>query len=94
MNKLNKTEFVSNEAKDKIYKYIKSSYLKSPIKNMEYINELYRKIILNNNKIIDKKEKRIIEEDDIPDIYNTKNLDEILEDLNSLFVSSGIFFGI
>lgn len=82
--KLVKTENVSKEAKDKLYKYIKSSYAKSEIKNMEYIKELYTQIILNNNKVVDKKEKRIIEQDDIPDVYNTKNLDEILKDLNSL----------
>lgn len=83
-DKLSRTERIEEKAKTKLYNYIKSSYSKSEVKEMDYISELYTKIILDKNKIVNADKTKMILESNIPDVYNTRNLGEILEELNSL----------
>lgn len=83
-NKLSRTERIEEKAKTKLYNYIKSSYSKSEVKEMDYISELYTKIILDKNKTVNADKTKMILESNIPDVYNTRNLGEILEELNSL----------
>ena len=51
---------------------------------MDYISELYTKIILDKNKTVNADKTKMILESNIPDVYNTRNLGEILVELNSL----------
>ena len=83
-DKLSRTERTEEKAKTKLYNYIKSSYSKSEVKEMDYISELYTKIILDKNKTVNADKTKMILESNIPDVYNTRNLGEILEELNSL----------
>lgn len=83
-DKLSRTERIEEKAKTKLYNYIKSSYYKSEVKEMDYISELYTKIILDKNKTVNADKTKMILESNIPDVYNTRNLGEILEELNSL----------
>lgn len=83
-DKLSRTERIEEKAKTKLYNYIKSSYSKSEVKEMDYISELYAKIILDKNKTVNADKTKMILESNIPDVYNTRNLGEILEELNSL----------
>ena len=83
-DKLYRTEIIEEKAKTKLYNYIKSSYSKSEVKEMDYISELYTKIILDKNKTVNADKTKMILESNIPDVYNTRNLGEILEELNSL----------
>lgn len=83
-DKLSRTERIEEKAKTKLYNYIKSSYSKSQVKEMDYISELYTKIILDKNKTVNADKTKMILESNIPDVYNTRNLGEILEELNSL----------
>lgn len=84
LEKLNKTQVVDEKAKAKIYNYIKSSYNRSEVKEMDYINKLYNHIILNKNRIINTDKSKVIIDENIPDVYNTRNLSEVLKELNSL----------
>lgn len=84
IKKLEQTEELTEEVKEKIYKYIKSTYSQSENQNMEYVNKLYQAIILKRNNEFDIKGKRILETKDIPDVYNTRNLPEIMAELNEL----------
>ncbi len=83
-DKLSRTERIEEKTKTKLYNYIKSSYSKSEVKEMDYISELYTKIILDKNKTVNADKTKMILESNIPDVYNTRNLGEILEELNSL----------
>ena len=83
-DKLSRTERIEEKAKTKLYNYIKSSDSKSEVKEMDYISELYTKIILDKNKTVNADKTKMILESNIPDVYNTRNLGEILEELNSL----------
>ena len=84
LEKLSKTQEVDEKAKVKLYNYIKSSYSRSEVKEMDYINRLYNNIILNKNKILNVDKSKEIVESNIPDVYNTRNLSEVLKELNSL----------
>lgn len=84
LTKLNKTQTLDKQAKEKLYNYIKSSYNRSEIKEMDYINNLYTNIILDKNKIENIYNSNTITEENIPDVYNTRNLSEVLKELNSL----------
>ena len=84
LGKLEKTEVVSEEFENKLLNYIKVTYNNSEIKNMEYVNNLYNQIILKKNKTVNIKKNRKLEPQDIPEIYNTKESQNILKDLNEL----------
>lgn len=84
IKKLEQTEELSEEVKEKIFKYIKSTYNQSENQNMEYVNKLYQAIILKKNNKFGSKERKVLEEGDIPDVYNTRNLPEIMNELNEL----------
>lgn len=84
IDKLEITEKITEDAKIKIFNYIKSTYYHSENKNMEFVNKLYNTIILNKNKRLDFKEKTKILSEDIPDAYNVRNLPDILKDLNNM----------
>lgn len=84
IKKLEQTEEVTEEVKEKIYKYIKSTYSQSENQNMEYVNKLYQAIILKKNNQFSIKGKKKLEVSDIPDAYNTRNLPEIMTELNEL----------
>lgn len=84
VKKLNTTEQIDSKLEEKIEAYLKSTYNSSEIKNMEYINKLYNTIILNKNKSMNINTDRKIELEDIPEGYNTRNLPEVLKDLNEL----------
>lgn len=84
IEKLDKTENVSEEIKQKLFNYIKANYYQSEVKNMEYINKLYNTIILNKNSRFNIECENELMAADIPEAYNVRNLPEILKDLNSL----------
>ncbi len=84
IKKLEDHTTLTQEVKDKIYNYIKATYKQSDSQNLEYVNKLYNLIVLNmNNKFnMDKENKLTIK--DIPDAYNTKDIDSIMSELNEL----------
>ena len=84
IEKLALTEKLTDEIKQKIYNYIKLSYGSSEIKNTEYAKVLFNKIILNENRNFNTNHKQELSLDDIPNLYNVRDLPEILSDLNSL----------
>lgn len=84
IEKLEKTLNLSDEEKEKIYNYINATYEQSPIRNIEYIDNLYNTIILNMNKKFSAKNKQTLKLIDIPEAYNIKDLPEIMKDMNSL----------
>lgn len=75
---------VSEEIKEKIYNYIKATYMQSDIQNMDYVNKLYNRIILNMNKRFSLQGQHELCIDDIPEAYNTKDLHTIMKELNAL----------
>ncbi len=81
---IEKNEKLDIKVKEKIYNYIKQSYENSEIKNMEYVKNLYNRIILNENRKMYNGECIKIGLDDIPTVYNTKDLEQILAELNNL----------
>ena len=84
IKKIEQITNIPDLCKDKIFKYINSTYIQSDIKNYEYINNLFNEIILNmNNRFTMEQNNELILED-IPDIYNTENIPEILKSLNNL----------
>ena len=84
LSKLRKNIYVSSEVDKKIFNYIKSTYNQSEFKNMEYVNKLYNDIILNMNSKYSEKEKISLKSEDIPEVYNIKDLPTIMKDLNNL----------
>ena len=84
LSKLRKNIYVSSEVDKKIFNYIKSTYNQSEFKNMEYVNKLYNDIILNMNSKYSEKEKIALRPEDIPEVYNIKDLPTIMKDLNNL----------
>lgn len=84
IEKLDKSMNVSDEVKEKVYNYIKATYNQSEIKNMEYVNKLYNTIIFNINKKFSIRAKKELKVSDIPEAYNTRDLPEIMKDLNNL----------
>lgn len=84
LEKLDKTENISEEIKQKLFNYIKANYYQSEVKNMEYINKLYNTVILNKNSRFNIYDENELMLEDIPEAYNVRNLPEILKDLNSL----------
>ena len=84
IEKLEKSLAVSDIVKDEIYNYIKATYVQSDIQNMDYVNKLYNKIILNMNNDFSIYGRTEINTKDIPSAYNTRDLPTIMKDLNSL----------
>ena len=84
VNKLELKEPVSEEIKEKLFNYIKQTYGSSELKNTEYVKVLYNKIILKELDIFKMSEIQKLKPDDIPNAYNTRDLPEILADLNGL----------
>lgn len=84
IKKLEQTEILTEDVKDKLLNYIKNTYSQSENKNMEYVNKLYNEIILKKNSIFNIKEKNNLKVKDIPDAYNTRDLPEIMNELNAL----------
>lgn len=84
VKKLEQTEELTEEVKEKIFKYIKSTYNQSENQNMEYVNKLYQAIILKKNNEFSIKGKKLLDISDVPDVYNTRNLPEIMNELNEL----------
>lgn len=78
------TEILTDEFKNKLMNYIKVTYNKSELKNMEYVNNLYNQIILRKNRNVNIKQTRVLEACDIPEIYNTNESKNILKELNEL----------
>lgn len=90
VNKLRENVYVSNEVNRKIFNYIKATYNQSEFKNMEYIKKLYNDIILNmNNKYLEK-EKLTLKPENIPEIYNVKELPTVMKDFDNLVGLSDI----
>ena len=84
VNKLEINEKVTEEVKEKLYKYISSTYSQSENRDMEYIKKIYNKIILNKNNRFDINKENILSVEDIPEVYNTRGIPEILKELNDL----------
>lgn len=84
IQKLSLTEKLTDEIKTKLYNYIKLSYGSSELKNTEYAKVLFNKIILNENSIFNINESNILKLQDIPNLYNTRDLPEILSELNEM----------
>lgn len=84
INKLEQITPVNEKEKNKLLKYINSTYDQSEIKDYEYIKKLYNNIILNMNTTFDINSKNCIKLEDIPDVYNTENLPETMKTLNNL----------
>lgn len=84
VQKLCLTENLTDEIKTKLYNYIKLSYGSSELKNTEYAKVLFNKIILNENSQFDINKNNVLSLDDIPNLYNTRDLPQILSDLNEM----------
>lgn len=84
INKLEKNTNVSENIKEKIYHYIKATYRQSDTQNMEYINKLYNRIILNMNHNFSMQSRQKLSDNNIPEAYNTKDLSTIMKDINNL----------
>lgn len=84
IEKLENNVIVSDNVKEKIFNYIKATYIQSDIQNMEYVNKLYNRIVLNMNRSFSLQGKQELNIEDIPDAYNTRDLPTIMKDLNSL----------
>ncbi len=84
IQKLSLTEKLTDEIKTKLYNYIKLSYGSSELKNTEYAKVLFNKIILNENSIFNVNENNILKLEDIPSLYNTRDLPQILSELNEM----------
>ena len=84
VDKLELKEPVSEEIKEKLFNYIKQTYGSSELKNTEYVKVLYNKIILKELDTFKMAEIPKLKPDDIPNAYNTRDLPEILADLNGL----------
>lgn len=84
IDKLALTEKLTYEIKEKIYNYIKLSYGSSDIKNTEYAKVLFNKIILNENKTFNSTKKHVLALEDIPNLYNVRDLPQILSELNNM----------
>ncbi len=84
VEKLELKEPVSDEIKEKLYNYIKQTYGGSELKNTEYVKVLYNKILLKELDTYKIYETPKLTPEDIPNAYNTRDLPEILADLNSL----------
>lgn len=78
------TEKLTPEIKDKIYNYIKLSYGSSELKNTEYAKVLFNKIVLNENRTFNSNQKHELSLEDIPNLYNVRDLPEILSELNNM----------
>lgn len=84
INRLERSVTIPTEVKEKIFNYIKATYKQSDTQNMEYVNKLYNLIILNMNNKFSTKIKQELKLSDIPEAYNTKDLPEIMKDINNL----------
>jgi Holliday junction resolvasome RuvABC ATP-dependent DNA helicase subunit len=84
VEKLKETENVTDDVKDKLLNYIKSTYYHSENKDMEYVKKLYNQIILNQNKIYKYNVRNTLALDNIPNAYNVRDLDTIMKELNEL----------
>ena len=84
IERLGLTEQLNDEIKEKIYNYIKLSYGSSEIKNTEYAKVLFNKIILNEHSTFDSNKANILKLEDIPNLYNTRDLPQILSELNEM----------
>lgn len=84
IERLGLTEQLNDEIKEKIYNYIKLSYGSSEIKNTEYTKVLFNKIILNEHSTFDSNKTNILKLEDIPNLYNTRDLPQILSELNEM----------
>ena len=84
IERLSLTEQLTPEIKEKIYNYIKLSYGSSELKNTEYAKVLFNKIILNENSTFDENKNKVLELEDIPNLYNTRDLPQILSELNEM----------
>lgn len=84
IEKIELKEKLSDEIKQKIYNYIKVTYVNSELKNTEYVKVLYNKIILKEYDSFNEYVMPVIKAEDIPNAYNTRDLPEILSDLNDL----------
>lgn len=84
IERLGLTEQLNDEIKEKIYNYIKLSYGSSEIKNTEYAKVLFNKIILNEHSTFDSNKTNILKLEDIPNLYNTRDLPQILSELNEM----------
>ena len=88
--KLEKIVEISDDVKEKIYNYVKATYRQSDIQNMEYINNLYNTIVFNMNKNFSSRSKQELKIQNIPEAYNTRDLETILKDINELIGLKGI----
>ena len=78
------TEKLTPEIKEKIYNYIKLSYGSSDLKNTEYAKVLFNKIVLNENRTFNSNQKHELALEDIPNLYNVRDLPEILSELDNM----------
>ena len=88
--KLEKIVEISDDVKEKIYNYVKATYRQSDIQNMEYINKLYNTIVFNMNRNFAIRSKQDLKIQNIPEAYNTRDLETILKDINQLIGLKGI----
>lgn len=84
VEKLEKTDIVTDEVKSKLLNYIKITYDNSEIKSMEYVNNLFNQLILNKNRKLNIVDRKHLEVADIPEAYNTEDSQDILKDLKKL----------
>ena len=84
IDKLEKNINISDNVKETIYNYIKATYIQSDIQNIEYVNKLYNRIILNMNNDFSLTHSQKLNIKDIPEAYNTKDLPTIMKDINEL----------
>ena len=67
---------------EELQKYIENTYNLETVDEYSYINNLYNKIVFDKFKILDT--NNTFKKDDIPEKIETREIDEIVADINSL----------
>lgn len=73
---------IDNEFSDNLEKYIKSTYNENSVDEYSYIEKVYKDIVFNKFKILDITNS--FEKLDAPEEVETREVDEILKELNGL----------
>lgn len=90
LSELEKDNKLSDDVKEKLRQYIKSTYNQSNSKNIDYAQKLYDYIVLSKTKKFNIQEEDKITLEDIPKKFNERDLPTILNDLNALTGLSNI----
>ena len=84
MKNFENTEDMTEEVKEKIQKYVKSTYKQSALKNISYVDNFFNSVILHEYKKFDQNEEINLSIEDIPNVPSFRDLEDIKKDLNNM----------